>query len=94
MFDIQVADGGQVKISGRLDAAQADRARDALGRLPGPVVIDCSELEYISSAGLGVLVQTFKRLNDTGSGLRLVRLTPRVRNVFTLSGLDRIIPVE
>lgn len=97
-LDIQMgdADGNArtVRLSGRLDAAQADRALAALSPLSGALTLDLTGLEYISSAGLGVVVQTYKRLVAAGGSLRLVNLEPRVRNVFSLSGLDRVIPVE
>jgi anti-sigma B factor antagonist len=94
MLDIQVASPGQVRLAGRLDAAQAERALQVLSGLPGPLTLDCSDLEYVSSAGLGVIVQTYKRLLESKSGFKLTHLSPRVRNVFTLSGLDRVIPIE
>lgn len=92
-FDIQVGDAGTVRLSGRLDAAQADQALATLNALPGPLVLDCTGLEYISSAGLGVIVATYKRLLAAGAAFRLVNLGPRVRNVFALSGLDKVIPI-
>ena len=51
-----------VVISGRLDAAQSPAAQAFLDKVQGTVTLDCSGLEYISSAGLGVLLKTQKRL--------------------------------
>jgi anti-anti-sigma factor len=94
MFEIRVADGGLVRMSGRLDAAEADKARADLDGMPGPLTLDCSELEYISSAGLSVLIVTYKRLHAAGHPLRLVNLQPRVRNVFHYAGLNRLLQIE
>lgn len=94
MLDIRVVEGGRVLLSGRFDAAQAGHALEVLSELSGPLTLDCSGLEYVSSAGLGVIVQVYKRLAGTQSGMRLTNLAPRVRNVFTLTGLDRVIPIE
>jgi anti-anti-sigma factor len=93
-FDIQLDSSGTVLVSGRLDAAEAENARDLLRTLNGPVIVNCEKLEYISSAGLSVLVETYKRLTATGHALRLTGMQPRVRNVFALSGLDRILTIE
>ncbi len=66
MFDIQTNELGQVAVSGRLDAAQAERAQQFLDKLAGECVIYMSSLEYVSSAGLGVLLKTHKRLMAGG----------------------------
>jgi anti-anti-sigma factor len=94
MFDIQVAVGGQVTVSGRLDAAESDRAMQVLRGLTGPLIIDCSGLDYISSAGIAVIMDTYKRLTTAGHTLRLVQLTPRVKNVFTYAGLDKLLDIR
>lgn len=94
MFEIHVGQEGQVKLSGRLDAAEADRAQKVLRTLDGSVTFDCSELDYISSAGIGVLIETYKRLNSAGHPLRFVKMLPRVRNIFVYAGLDRVLNIE
>ena len=58
-------------IAGRLDAAQCPAAQAFLDKVQGTVTLDCSALEYISSAGLGVLLKTQKRLLAAGGKLRL-----------------------
>ena len=58
MFDIVLADDGTVVVEGRLDAAQAVKAQTFLDQVEGQCVLDLAKLEYISSAGLGVLLKT------------------------------------
>ena len=94
MFEIRTPAEGQVQLVGRLDAAESERASQALREMPGPLLLDCSELDYISSAGLGVLIELHKRLQAAGQTLTLSRLVPRVRNVFTYAGLDRLMRIE
>lgn len=94
MLELRVEDGGVVKLQGRLDAAESDRALAALEKLAGPLVLDCGQLEYISSAGISVIMQTWKRLNGQGTSLRLVGMTPRVRNVFAYAGLDKVLDIQ
>ena len=94
MFEIQFLSGTEVKLVGRLDASQAEKATAALKALTGPATADCSELEYISSAGIGVVIETYKRLNDAGHSLVLARMTQRVRNVFAYAGLDKVLQIE
>ena len=63
MFDIGFNERGDVVVSGRLDAANAPRAQAFLNEIEGSCVLDLSALNYISSAGLGVLLSTHKRLS-------------------------------
>jgi anti-sigma B factor antagonist len=94
MFDIQVGEQGRVVASGRLDAANAEAALSFLNDVDGQFVIDMGALEYISSAGLGVLLRTHKRLMSEGSGLKLVNVGPHIRDIFTYSGFDKLFEIE
>jgi anti-sigma B factor antagonist len=94
MLEIRTASTGQVQLVGRLDAAEAERADEALRVMAGPLRLDCAELDYISSAGLGVLIELHKRLLAAGHTLTLANLVPRVRNVFMYAGLDRLLNIE
>jgi anti-sigma B factor antagonist len=94
MFDVQFDRDDHVRLIGRLDASQADAATEALRRLTGPAVADCAGLEYISSAGIGVILEVYKRLHEAGHTLVLTNLTPRIRNVFGYAGLDRVLRLE
>ena len=94
MLELNVVGTGLARLRGRFDAAESDRALATLETLSGPLTLDCAELEYISSAGISVIMQTYKRLLSAGSGLSLVNMTPRVRNVFAYAGLDRILDIK
>lgn len=94
MLELRVEGDGVVKVQGRLDAAESDRALETLEKMSGPLVLDCGQLEYISSAGISVIMQTWKRLNSQGGSLRLIGMTPRVRNVFAYAGLDKVLDIQ
>jgi anti-anti-sigma factor len=72
MLAIDFGANGTVVINGRLDAAQCPVAQSFLDRVDGTVTLDCAGLEYVSSAGLGVLLKTQKRLKASSGKLRLV----------------------
>jgi len=91
MLKVTVAEDGTVFLVGRLDAAQVETAGKTLAALATPTTVDCSELEYISSAGIGLLMVTYKRLRDAGHTFGLVKVTPRIRTVFQYAGLDRLL---
>lgn len=93
MLSIEQLPDGKVVVAGRLDAAQAPTAQQFLDRMQGIIVLDCARLEYISSAGLGVLLKTQKRLMASAGRLRLVGLSKHLRDVFQYSGFDRIFEI-
>lgn len=94
MFEITMGADGVVSVSGRFDASQVDKARDFLFSLTEGKTLDFSRLDYISSAGLGVLLAAQKRLNDRGHGLRIINLNNHIRDIFHFSGFDQIFEME
>lgn len=94
MFNIETSENGQIIVSGRLDAAQAARAQAFLDTVKGECVIDMKALEYVSSAGLGVLLKTHKRLMAEGRGVRLINVSPHINDIFRYSGFDRLFSIE
>jgi anti-sigma B factor antagonist len=85
---------GVVVIAGRLDAAQSPVADAFLARVQGMVTLDCTRLEYVSSAGLGVLLKTQKRLLASGGKLRLAGVNRHVLELLTYAGFDQIFEIE
>ncbi len=94
MFNIKITDQGEVVLSGRLDASQVDKARAELEKIRTSAVVNFKDLEYISSAGLGVLFATQKRLRDSGHGLKLINLNDHIRDVFRYARFDTIFEIE
>lgn len=93
MLQIEFGAGGAVVIAGRLDAAQSPAAQSFLDRVQGMVTVECSRLDYISSAGLGVLLKTQKRLLASGGKLRLVGVNRHLQDIFQYSGFDQIFEI-
>ncbi len=94
MFEIRPEEDGVLRLIGRFDAAQTEMAMEVLYALESSAVLDCSELRYVSSAALGVLFQAQRRLVDAGESLRLVNLSPHLRELFQIAGFDRILQIE
>ena len=93
MLSIDHGPSGAVVVAGRLDAAQAPAAQAFLDRTTGVVTLDCRGLEYISSAGLGVLLKTHKRLLGSGGKLRLTGVGPHLKDIFAYSGFDQLFEI-
>lgn len=85
-----------VALAGHLDSNTSPEAQAALDAIlaggVAKVVIDFSALDYISSAGLRVLLGMAKRLKG-GGALRLFGLNETVREVFEISGFATILAV-
>lgn len=94
MLEIERRDEDLIAFKGRLDAAQSPKAEEYLDAIESSVRIDLSELEYISSAGIGVFLKTLKRLQSAGQTLQLVDPNPHVKNVFHYAGLAQVLGIE
>ena len=93
MFEIEIADDGVVAVEGRLDAAQAVKAQTFLDKVEGRCVLDLSKLAYVSSAGLGVLLKTHKRLMASGNGIKLINVNNHIHDIFRYSGFDKLFEI-
>ena len=84
-----------VAIAGSLDSMSAPQAQKAVeGVLSGgakKVALDFSKLDYISSAGLRVLLGAAKTLRASGGKLAFFGLNQSVREVFDISGFSTIL---
>ena len=58
------------------------------------VILDLSGLEYISSAGLRVLLIVAKKVQQAQGKVALCGLTPNVREIFAISGFDAIFSIQ
>lgn len=58
------------------------------------LVVDLSDVGFIDSTGLGVLVTTLKHVRESGGSLDVVVTSPRVLKVLALTGLDVVIPLH
>jgi anti-anti-sigma factor len=94
MFEVRVEPDGRVIVAGRLDAAESDRALSVFRGLSGPTTMDCSGLEYISSAGIAVIMDTYKRLSVGGHPLRLVQVAPKVKVILEYAGLTKLLGIS
>ncbi len=93
MLTIEKIDENEWKFSGRFDASQAEKATSELSEPTGTVTIDMSGLSYISSMGLSVLVNTYKRLHEKGHKLRLININSHVRDIFKYTRLEQVFEI-
>lgn len=94
MFEIDYGDDGDVMCSGRLDASQCAKAQSFMDEIADTRTLNFSRLEYISSAGLGILLKTQKRLAESGAALKITNVNNHIYDVFRYSGFNTIFDIK
>ncbi len=99
-MEIMVTVAGEVKvirIEGHLDTQTSSEAQAQLTQLidqgATKLVVNFEKLDYISSAGLRVLLATAKQLKGNSGELRVCSLNEVVQEVFDISGFTTILTV-
>ena len=92
---IQEQDGNLVAIlEGSLDTAAApetDKAMSPLYDVEGKdIIIDCTSLEYISSAGLRIFLGILQNQQTKGGHVYIRNINDKVRAIFTITGFSNI----
>ena len=85
-----------LEISGRLDTNTAPALEKTIREdIPADInlVLDLKELEYLSSAGLRVLLGAQKQMQKRGS-MKVRNVCEVVREVFEITGFDTILTIE
>ena len=90
------ADGvAVVELRGNLDTNTSPAAEAEFNALVAEgaekLLINMTSIDYVSSAGLRILLATAKRLKSAGGELRVCGLSETVREVFEISGFDLIL---
>ncbi|MCR4818800.1 MAG: STAS domain-containing protein [Fretibacterium sp.] len=85
-----------VSLEGQLDTTTAPELESALEGLGGvtSLVIDITKLDYISSAGLRVLLVAQKNLEKNGGSLTVVGVNEDVKEIFEVTGFDEILNIK
>ena len=83
-----------VLFSGRLDTAAAAQTEADLKPLYNSenktIVLDCSQLEYISSSGLRIFLSLLKANKAKGGQVVITNMNDDIRNVFTMTGFNSL----
>ena len=95
---IKNVNGNELKfiLEGRLDTTTAPQLEEALNSaLTGVTTLkfDLEKLDYISSAGLRVLLSSQKTMNKQGSML-ISNVSPEVKEIFDVTGFSDILTIE
>lgn len=87
-----------VRFEGNLDTNTSEGAQEYLNQAvdggAGKIVVTFDKVDFVSSAGLRVLLATAKRLSGSGGNLRICGLNETVAEVFEISGFNTILDVS
>lgn len=86
-----------ISVNGDLDASSSillDKAiKEALTANNKIIIVDCMQLNYISSAGLGVFMSYIEEFEANNIQLVIFGLSEKVKNVFKILGLDQLLNI-
>lgn len=101
MVDVKRIQEGKydlINIVGEVDASSSielDNAMsEAIGSGKKTFLVDCSSLEYISSAGLGVFMSYIEEFKKNDISIAFYGLNEKVANVFEILGLDQLLIIK
>ena len=93
MFEAELKNNNDIKLTGRFDASQVENAKEVFKSVTNSCEVDFTNLEYISSAGLSVLLVTQKRLSESENSLKLTNMNKHIRDVFRYAGFDTVFEI-
>lgn len=87
-----------IKISGDLDMISSNKIKNQIlekisSKLCKDLIIDLTDLSYIDSSGLGILIGLHKQCKLNGRKLKIFGLNKQLRELFILTSLDRILNI-
>ena len=87
-----------LRVSGRLDAITAPKLEEALDEYIAQeaprVLIDFGQVDYLSSAGMRLLLATTKKLDSKGGKLALCMLHDDVMEIIRMAGFEKILHIR
>ena len=88
-----------IKIKGDIDHHTAKNARTEVDNLilennPQQLELDLSEVEFMDSSGLGLVLGRYKKQSEFGGKMKIINPTKRIYQILQLAGVEKIIKIE
>lgn len=95
MFQVEYnKDIQTIFLSGSFDASKAEEVKEVLNTVDKSVSVDMSGLDFICSAGIGLMVMAYRKLKEKGGDIYLVNLNEHIKKVFKVSLLDKVFNIQ
>ncbi|MEL7661351.1 MULTISPECIES: STAS domain-containing protein [Acetobacterium] len=86
-----------VSIKGEIDIYSIEKFREIIEekiRTQAPeIILDCSELSYMDSTGMGVLIELRNKTKEMGQKIIMINPRPNIKKLLSLTGVDKIIEI-
>ena len=88
----------KIKLIREVDISTVAKLREDLYEIvdknASDVRLDCSDLNYIDSTGLGVLVGVLKKVKEKNKNIYITNLKSNIQKLFFITGLDKVFIIE
>ena len=88
----------EMNLAGEIDIYTANKLKESLVQMLNEksesIRINCEELDYIDSTGLGVLIGALKRLKQDNKNIIIFKPRPNILKLLNITGLNKIFLIE
>ena len=93
-----MADAVKIRLIGEVDIYTSQKLKDRLYAVVDAskqdLRIDCTDLNYIDSTGLGIFVGTLKKAKQNEKNIYISHLKENIKKLFLITGLDKLFVLE
>lgn len=93
-----IGNSTQVILCGEIDIHSSQefktRFNEIVSGCTGDLYIDCAQLTYIDSTGLGILVGAIKEMRKENNSIYILNLKENIKKLFLITGLDKLFKIQ
>lgn len=97
LIEEKLNDSVKVSLNGEVDIYTSQELKEKLNNIVGEnkkdLIIDCKELNYIDSTGLGIFVATLKKAKQYDKKIVILNLKENIKKLFIITGLDKVFEI-
>ena len=85
-----------VDLQGDLDINSNKEYKEKVNSVQGvkKIIVNCENLSYIDSTGLGAFISIYKHIKEKGEKLVITGLKPHIKKIFLITDLDKVFEIE
>lgn len=85
-----------VDLQGDLDINSNKEFKEKVNSVKGvkKIIVNCENLSYIDSTGLGAFISIYKHIKEKGEKLVITGLKPHIKKIFLITDLDKVFEIE
>jgi len=93
-----LSDSVKISLNGEMDICSSNEIKEKIYSIVDTnkkdIFIDCKDLNYIDSTGLGIFVATLKRAKKYEKKVVILNLKDNIKKLFTITGLDKVFQID